>query len=141
MKMRLIGQYFTFVVIALALVGLVGCSSSDNRSNSNDEYLVYADSSGLILEGYDPVAFFTEAKAVKGSPTHKLTHQGATYHFAAPTQHRNAIRFGCVRRQQSFFGIAARMPQCHRLRSDGASPRRPRCRPLRHRKPPEPIAA
>ena len=83
MKMRLIGQYFTFVVIALALVGLVGCASSDNRSNSNDEYLVYADSSGLILEGYDPVAFFTEAKAVKGSPTHKLTHQGATYHFAS----------------------------------------------------------
>ena len=41
------------------------------------------DSSGVILKGYDPVAYFTEKKAVKGNPKYKTTYEGATYYFAS----------------------------------------------------------
>src|ERR1700749_4087095 len=42
------------------------------------------DSKGVILKGYDPVAYFTQKKAVKGSPKYQTTYQGATYYFSSP---------------------------------------------------------
>jgi YHS domain-containing protein len=38
--------------------------------------------SGVAIKGYDPVAYFTDSKPVKGSPA--FTHQwmGATWHFS-----------------------------------------------------------
>jgi YHS domain-containing protein len=41
-----------------------------------------AGASHIAIEGYDPVAFFTDAKPVKGSPSISATHQGAVYFFA-----------------------------------------------------------
>jgi YHS domain-containing protein len=41
------------------------------------------DSSGVILKGYDPVAYFVQKQAVKGSPKYQTTHQGATYYFSS----------------------------------------------------------
>jgi len=39
--------------------------------------------SKVALSGYDPVAFFTDAKPVNGSPFISAEHQGATYFFAS----------------------------------------------------------
>lgn len=39
---------------------------------------------GLAIQGYDPVAYFTQNKAVKGSATNTLTLKGVTYRFASP---------------------------------------------------------
>jgi hypothetical protein len=39
------------------------------------------DSSGLALQGYDPVAYFTEQKAVRGRPQFTATHEGVSYRF------------------------------------------------------------
>ncbi|MFD2255249.1 YHS domain-containing (seleno)protein [Luteolibacter algae] len=39
--------------------------------------------SGIALNGYDPVAFFTEKKAVHGNPSISAKHEGATYLFAS----------------------------------------------------------
>lgn len=41
-----------------------------------------AGASGIAIDGYDPVAFFTEGKPVHGSPSITATHRGATYLFA-----------------------------------------------------------
>jgi YHS domain-containing protein len=41
------------------------------------------DSNGVILKGYDPVAYFTQNKAVKGSSKYQSTYQGATYYFSS----------------------------------------------------------
>jgi YHS domain-containing protein len=38
--------------------------------------------SKIAVSGYDPVAFFTEAKAVNGSPFITIEYRGATYFFA-----------------------------------------------------------
>jgi YHS domain-containing protein len=38
---------------------------------------------GVALRGYDPVAYFKEAKAVKGSVEHTAQYQGSTFHFSS----------------------------------------------------------
>jgi YHS domain-containing protein len=46
--------------------------------------------SGIALDGYDPVAFFTDAKPVNGDPGITAKYQGATYFFASK-EHRKAF--------------------------------------------------
>jgi YHS domain-containing protein len=44
---------------------------------------VNVDSNGVILKGYDPVAYFKQNKAVKGDPKYSSSYGGATYYFAS----------------------------------------------------------
>jgi YHS domain-containing protein len=37
---------------------------------------------GLAIEGYDPVAYFKQGKAIKGKKENAYTYKGATYRFA-----------------------------------------------------------
>lgn len=37
----------------------------------------------VVLKGYDPVAYFTESRPVKGAPQHGLEFDGERYHFAS----------------------------------------------------------
>jgi len=41
------------------------------------------DSNGVILKGYDPVAYFTRHQAVKGNPAIQTRFGGAIYYFAS----------------------------------------------------------
>ena len=38
---------------------------------------------GVAIRGYDPVAYFTQSKPVRGSPAHKAEFRGSTFHFAS----------------------------------------------------------
>lgn len=40
-------------------------------------------SNGVAIKGYDPVAYFTQSKPVKGSGVHAATHGGAVYWFSS----------------------------------------------------------
>jgi len=44
--------------------------------------LTNIDSSGLVIEGYDPVAYFTDQKPVPGDPAHRTAWCGGVYQFA-----------------------------------------------------------
>jgi YHS domain-containing protein len=46
--------------------------------------LVNVDKNGVILKGYDAVAYFKQHKAVKGDPKYSSKYEGATYYFASP---------------------------------------------------------
>ena len=39
--------------------------------------------SRVAIDGYDPVAFFTDSRPVNGSPDFQAVYQGATYFFAS----------------------------------------------------------
>jgi YHS domain-containing protein len=41
------------------------------------------DKSGVILKGYDPVAYFRQNRPVKGNPKYSSRYEGATYYFAS----------------------------------------------------------
>ena len=45
--------------------------------------LVNVDKNGVILKGYDAVAYFKQSKAVKGDPKYSSKYGGATYYFAS----------------------------------------------------------
>lgn len=66
--------------IAIALFGFLMAVTA---VFANEKVLVSADSGGVVLQGYDPVAYFTEGSAVKGEERYKATYKGGTYHFAS----------------------------------------------------------
>jgi YHS domain-containing protein len=41
------------------------------------------DRDGVAIQGYDPVAFFTDHKPVKGDPQFQSLYHGAKYYFAS----------------------------------------------------------
>jgi YHS domain-containing protein len=87
---------FGFVVFALGIFAVSNTNANSVASRPNDlsqqgvqiwltkgEHKLNVDSSGVILKGYDPVAYFVQKKAVKGSPKYKTTNRGATYYFSS----------------------------------------------------------
>ena len=72
------------VVRAVPLVALaVMITASVAAVPGEDVRLLNLDKDGVILDGYDPVAFFTDNKPVLGSDAFQSTYRGATYHFAS----------------------------------------------------------
>ena len=68
-------------------------SAKNGRQITTDEekgFLNNTDKDGLILQGYDAVAYFTENRAVMGSEKFPARYNGATYWFASE---KNASMF------------------------------------------------
>jgi YHS domain-containing protein len=51
--------------------------------SAKEKTLVNADGAGVVLHGYDPVAYFTGNAAMKGAAKYKATYKGGTYYFAS----------------------------------------------------------
>ncbi len=39
---------------------------------------------GTAIQGYDPIAYFSQSKAVKGNKSYAVFYQGVTYYFSSP---------------------------------------------------------
>lgn len=63
-------------ITGLLLMIAVTQSSAQTTSHYNLE-------DGLAIEGYDPVAYFTSNKAVKGKKDLQYQHEGVTYYFSS----------------------------------------------------------
>jgi YHS domain-containing protein len=59
--------------------------------NATEGYLVNLNDKGVIIEGYDPVAYFTDNRPVKGTGQFNFKYHGATYWFAS-AEHQNLFR-------------------------------------------------
>lgn len=68
-------------IILLLLLGLSTTFFAQN--NAADRSKHFNLENGLGIQGYDPVAYFTQGKAVKGSPKLKVFHQGVVYSFSS----------------------------------------------------------
>ena len=66
-------------ILALALATL----SVNAAPTTGQKTLINKNSEGLALQGYDPVAYFTDNKPVKGDAKFTASHEGATYRFAS----------------------------------------------------------
>jgi YHS domain-containing protein len=67
----------------LAIWGIGICSTSAKAGDIFER-------NNMAIDGYDPVAFFTEQKPVKGSPEFRSDFQGSTFQFASAA-HRDAF--------------------------------------------------
>jgi YHS domain-containing protein len=67
---------------ALLMLALFALSASASASDSATAVAAAINQTGRVaLKGYDPVAYFTENKAVQGSDQFTTQYQGATYKF------------------------------------------------------------
>ncbi len=92
--MRLSKNNFLFagglilIVLATAItssMAAIETMQSDANPNNSRAYLhsYNLNSTGLAIEGYCPVSYFTDHKAVLGNPGHTSTHNGVDYRFAS----------------------------------------------------------
>lgn len=68
-----------FLSIALLLVIGVADAQKNHATHFNN-----LNANGVILDGYDAVAFFTDSKPVKGDAQFQYNYQDALYYFATP---------------------------------------------------------
>lgn len=61
---------------------------------------------GIAIQGYDPVAYFTDQRAVPGDPGITATHDGAIYQFAS-TAHKAAFEADPARYAPQYGGYCA----------------------------------
>jgi YHS domain-containing protein len=62
--------------------------------------------SKIAVSGYDPVAFFTDARPVNGSPSITAAHEGATYFFATE-EHKRLFEQNPTRYVPQYGGYCA----------------------------------
>jgi len=48
----------------------------------------YFEKGGVALRGYDPVAYFTDGKPVRGTNAHSFEYKGSTFYFATAANQR-----------------------------------------------------
>jgi len=77
---RIVRACFALPLLALAMLGSAATAGEANLTFQ-----------GLAIQGYDPVAYFTDAKAVPGDPEITATYDDATYRFAS-AEHRSAFQ-------------------------------------------------
>lgn len=88
------------ILSAILLVALVLPAVAQTKS------LLNLDKAGVAIQGYDPVAFFTDGKPVKGDAKFVVRHNGATYFFASK-EHRDAFKVEPTKYEPAFGGYCA----------------------------------
>jgi YHS domain-containing protein len=91
----------TILIATLLLVSAV--ATADEATTKR--YL-NVDRHGLALQGYDPVAYFTDHKPVEGNKEIASTYRGATYHFAS-AEHKQLFDADPARYEPQFGGFCA----------------------------------
>ncbi|RZJ34005.1 MAG: YHS domain-containing protein [Flavobacterium sp.] len=64
------------MIMLLFLLAATGISAQENKKEFNLD-------GSLAIQGYDPVAYFTVQKAVKGKKEIAVSHEGVTYYFSS----------------------------------------------------------
>lgn len=72
---------FTISIFVLLLAVMTNVWGQNPATDP--DYFANVDKNGVILDGYDAVAFFTDSKPVKGSPSFQSNYKGAIYQFAS----------------------------------------------------------
>lgn len=61
---------------------------------------------GIAIQGYDPVAYFTQNKAVKGSKEMAVSHSGIVYYFSS-VQNKEAFKAAPYKYEPEYGGWCA----------------------------------
>jgi YHS domain-containing protein len=73
---------------------------------AKEKNLVNADTNGLALHGYDPVAYFTDNAPVIGDPKYKATYKGSMFYFSSDA-HKKLFKKDPARYAPQFGGYCA----------------------------------
>lgn len=70
-------------LLMAAIVALTMLPIQTQISHAAKSQIYSNSSTGIAINGYDPVAYFTQQKAVEGNAKHALKWKGATWHFSS----------------------------------------------------------
>jgi YHS domain-containing protein len=84
------------VAAALAMLACAGIAAAGE----------FFEHDGVAIRGYDPVAYFTEGKPVRGSPDIKAEYKGSTFHFSSKA-HRDAFVADAAKFAPQYGGFCA----------------------------------
>src|SRR6516225_1569222 len=73
---------------------------------AQEKKLLNIDKNGLGIQGFDPVAFFSDNKPVQGKPEFQLRHNGALYYFSSK-EHRDLFNSDPPKYEPAFGGYCA----------------------------------
>lgn len=76
-------RFFTFVFTALIILISLCTSVMVNAQQGAGKSFNNVDANGVILDGYDPVAFYTDNMPVKGDAAFQYKYDNAVYYFAS----------------------------------------------------------
>lgn len=108
------------ILAGLLSAPLIGCAGGPtgtpvaSMGSLSDRVLVNRDSGGVALQGYDPVAYFTDGKPVMGSPSYRTRYRGAWYQFASP-EHKAMFDAAPARYEPAFGGYCGYAASINRL--------------------------
>lgn len=99
-------NFATFARTAvLALVALASAAAPAAAAHGG-KHLNNVDKRGVLVDGYDVVAYFTDGKPVMGRPEHTSSFDGATYWFAS-AEHKAAFDADPGKYAPAFGGFCA----------------------------------
>jgi len=85
-----------FLLPLIGILAAAGSAQAQVNTNGGD----------LAIGGYDPVGYFTDGRAVRGSAEHSLEHGGATWRFAS-AEHRAMFERSPARYLPRYGGYCA----------------------------------
>ncbi len=93
-------KIFFILFTAMMLVGFANAQPKDGTA------LVNVNEQGVILDGYDAVAFFTDNKPVKGDAKYQFTYETAVYYFVSQ-EHLDLFKANPAKYKPQFGGFCA----------------------------------
>jgi YHS domain-containing protein len=80
------------IIITIAVVVVAGLAAGyfflkEPVFKASEGFLTNVNNKGVIIEGYDPVAYFTDNKPIMGKPEFSEHYEGGTYWFASKEHH------------------------------------------------------
>ena len=89
-----------FILVVMATTSISAQQVEKRKMQFNVE------KSGLAIEGYDPVAYFTSNKAMEGKQEISTVYNGITYRFAS-VQNRDAFKANPAKYEPQYGGWCA----------------------------------
>lgn len=93
------------VLLLLSSIFMLAFTAA-NAQNTHGKYFNNLNSDGVIIDGYDAVAFFTDNKPVKGDAKYQFNYQDAAYYFASQ-EHLDAFKTNPEKYKVQFGGWCA----------------------------------
>ena len=76
-------KYLSLSLTVMIIVGAITYAAAQSTFQPEPLAPIFSDREGLAIRGTDPVAYFTDNKAVKGDPNIAHDWQGAKWLFAS----------------------------------------------------------
>jgi YHS domain-containing protein len=90
--------YMKRLFVALMLLSLSTIAAAKDLLN--------LDGNGVAIQGYDPIAFFTDSRPVKGNPQFQSEYRGAKYYFVS-AEHKAIFDKEPAKYEPQFGGYCA----------------------------------